>query len=335
MAVTDLYALFRLAESERWEALDLSHHELTAIPPEIGRLTELKELHLKGNRLSVLPDEVWQLTSLVELDMSDNEFTWLPPGIGQLRKLRSIDISNNKLRCLPVEIATLPLREIRLEGNGFPLGPRPTVNDILAYVLGLYYEDELASSTCQHINVPKVFRTPLKQYLSYFADFYLLSTDEEINFEVRSWSEGLEVVVRGIDRSDLPKVEECFHRFVHLACQNIEGLTVADLGFPQGDGAPESSARTKLALIEAKSQIRNLQTALEIRDVERDLLSEHCNRMERLALVQADRPINITALAESAPVSGDSITTAYQRGGVHLAKGGAEQHITGRSEEQR
>jgi hypothetical protein len=42
---------------------DLSNRELTALPPDIGQLTNLRELGLDGNRLTALPLELADLLS--------------------------------------------------------------------------------------------------------------------------------------------------------------------------------------------------------------------------------------------------------------------------------
>ena len=42
------------------QILVLRDNELIAIPPEVGSLHRLKELHIQGNRLTVLPPELGQ-----------------------------------------------------------------------------------------------------------------------------------------------------------------------------------------------------------------------------------------------------------------------------------
>src|SRR5437660_1572803 len=56
--------------------LDLSNLGLSALPPEVGRLTALTELYLDGNQLTALPPEVGRLTALTVLYLHDN------PGLG-------------------------------------------------------------------------------------------------------------------------------------------------------------------------------------------------------------------------------------------------------------
>ena len=53
-------------------------NELTALPPEIGNLTNLIELQVADNQLTSLPPEIGNLTNLTRLDLWDNKFTALP-----------------------------------------------------------------------------------------------------------------------------------------------------------------------------------------------------------------------------------------------------------------
>ncbi len=48
--------------------LDLSSLDLTSLPLEIGRLTNLQTLYIRGNQLTSLPPEIGQLTNLQTLD---------------------------------------------------------------------------------------------------------------------------------------------------------------------------------------------------------------------------------------------------------------------------
>ena len=61
-----------------------------AVPAEIGQLTSLERLDLRGNQLTSLLAEIGQLTALTRLYLDDNELTSLPPEIGQLRSLERL-----------------------------------------------------------------------------------------------------------------------------------------------------------------------------------------------------------------------------------------------------
>jgi len=126
MPTPEEIALQRIrAAAERGDTrLDLSRLGLTALPPEIGRLTSLQSLNLWDNQLTALPPEIGQLTSLQSLSLSFNHLTALPPGIGGLTRLQSLYLSHNQLTTLPPEIGGLAsLQSLNLEDNGLTALP--------------------------------------------------------------------------------------------------------------------------------------------------------------------------------------------------------------------
>jgi Leucine-rich repeat (LRR) protein len=56
-------------------------NQLMALPPKIGNLTNLIQLHLRNNQLTALPLEIRNLTNLIQLSLSDNQLTSPPPEI--------------------------------------------------------------------------------------------------------------------------------------------------------------------------------------------------------------------------------------------------------------
>ena len=82
-----------------------------SIPPEIGKLAELKELHLEANLLEgALPPEIGQLDSLQWLGLYGNDLNGsIPPEIGKLADLRILDLAFNSFAgSFPVEVTQLP-----------------------------------------------------------------------------------------------------------------------------------------------------------------------------------------------------------------------------------
>ncbi len=77
----ELLQIIEQAAKEGVTSLDLSGKELSALPPEITQLTNLKELFLDNNQLSALPPEITQLTNLKELSLDNNPLTSPPPEI--------------------------------------------------------------------------------------------------------------------------------------------------------------------------------------------------------------------------------------------------------------
>jgi len=112
-------------EIKRTGRCDLWNRELTVLPPEIGQLTNLRELALGGNRLTALPPEIGQLANLRRLALSGNRLTVLPPEIGQLTRLETLRLDGNQLTALPPEIGQLTrLGTLALGGNQLTTLPR-------------------------------------------------------------------------------------------------------------------------------------------------------------------------------------------------------------------
>jgi internalin A len=98
--------------------LSLGKNKLTAISPEIGKLTSLITLDLYNNQLMAVPPEIGKLTSLTMLDLRGNQLTTVPPEIGQLTQLQILNLFNNQLTAMPLEIGQLTsLMELDLREN--------------------------------------------------------------------------------------------------------------------------------------------------------------------------------------------------------------------------
>ena len=122
-------ALQKIAQAERDGAteLDLSGMELTELPAEIGKLTQLTKLNLgirfgetgiSYNKLTSLPAEIGQLTNLLVLNLDTNSLSSLPAEIAQLTNLSVLHLDTNSLSSLPAEIAQLTnLSVLHLDTN--------------------------------------------------------------------------------------------------------------------------------------------------------------------------------------------------------------------------
>lgn len=92
--------------------------KITALPAELGNLSNLFSLVLNNNRIRVLPNEIGNLVNLERLILSDNRVNALPIQIENLKNLKWLLLNNNRLNSLPQEIGNLPmLTELFLNNN--------------------------------------------------------------------------------------------------------------------------------------------------------------------------------------------------------------------------
>lgn len=103
---------------------DVGKAAITKLPPEIGQLTELKELSLNDNDLMALPKEFFNLAKLTRLEIQNNSLMSLTGDIARLSQLVELDLRNNQLRKIPAEIGKLKkLYKLQLWGNNFTALP--------------------------------------------------------------------------------------------------------------------------------------------------------------------------------------------------------------------
>ena len=93
------------------EKFYLWNDAISTIPPEIGQLSKLTELHMYNNPelAGTIPMQLGKLTNLVELHMYNNKALTgtIPNTLGKLSKLRTLNLHNNKLNgTIPAQLGT-------------------------------------------------------------------------------------------------------------------------------------------------------------------------------------------------------------------------------------
>ena len=95
-----------IGDLEFLETLSLEDTELVgAIPPELGRLRNLKSLILVGN-FTEIPDELWQLENLETMELQTASTDPLD-FIGELTNLQSLEVSGAQTGEFPAEVGNL------------------------------------------------------------------------------------------------------------------------------------------------------------------------------------------------------------------------------------
>ncbi|KAH9726831.1 Disease resistance-like protein DSC1 [Citrus sinensis] len=87
--------------------LDLSYCAIMEIPQDIGCLSSLKELNLRGNNFRSLPASIGSLSSLTRMNLVENKLESLPASIGCLSSLEFLHLTRNNLVSLPISIKQL------------------------------------------------------------------------------------------------------------------------------------------------------------------------------------------------------------------------------------
>ena len=118
MAYADCLKMIEKAAREGALELDLSRQGLETLPPEIGRLTQLKSLNLSNNKLTEVPTAITQLSRLTELNLHNNQLPEVPTAIYELTQLTELNLSNNRLTEVSAAIAHLTqLTDLVLSNN--------------------------------------------------------------------------------------------------------------------------------------------------------------------------------------------------------------------------
>ena len=119
--------------------LEISDAGLSEVPSEIGNLSNLLNLTLRGNQLVALPDTLGKLNRLQFLDASRNSIQEVPDSLGELTSLHTLDLSQNQLPTIPAtfgnlkNLAHLNLSRNKLEGIDVMLsGDFTHLSEILA-----------------------------------------------------------------------------------------------------------------------------------------------------------------------------------------------------------
>ena len=138
-------ALFDLADT--LELLDLSGNQLTSLPHELARFTQLRVLFASNNPFTTLPAVLGQCPQLEMvgfkacqiahvpdaslparlrwLILTDNQLTSLPGSVGQRPRLQKLMLSCNQLSALPDLSACTQLELLRIASNQFNHIPDP------------------------------------------------------------------------------------------------------------------------------------------------------------------------------------------------------------------
>jgi Leucine-rich repeat (LRR) protein len=87
--------------------LNLSFNQLTYLPDEFFKLTNLKRFICTHNRLLAIQDDIIRLQKLSVLNLQNNCLIFLPKSMGLLHSLKELHVSNNQIRTFPSSLINL------------------------------------------------------------------------------------------------------------------------------------------------------------------------------------------------------------------------------------
>ncbi len=120
-----LLKIIKQAAQDQRKTLYLAGKDITGLPPEIGKLTNLQTLNLNSNQLTSLPNQIGKLANLNDLNLINNQFSSLPKQILQLTNLQTLYLRRNKLTLLSEQIGQLAnLKTLYLDRNQLTLLPK-------------------------------------------------------------------------------------------------------------------------------------------------------------------------------------------------------------------
>ena len=97
-------------ENGKITVLYLSGNNISFVPSELSKLTNLTRLLLSCNNISLVPSELSQLKNLTYLTLDYNNISLVSPELSQLKYL---DLSHNKLISVPYELSQLKYLDLR------------------------------------------------------------------------------------------------------------------------------------------------------------------------------------------------------------------------------
>jgi len=107
IGLEQLKSFSMLGSFEKVNYINLDSCELTEVPEEVFKFSNLSILSLDNNKIKDLPSNLGGLISLKSIYLSYNHIESLPSSLGNLKNLRSLYLNNNNLKSIPNTFKTL------------------------------------------------------------------------------------------------------------------------------------------------------------------------------------------------------------------------------------
>lgn len=133
--------------------LCIRYCDLTVLPNEIFKLTNLKSFYCDHNNLTMIPVDLGQLTSLEHFHCEKNALTTLPNTLEQLTNLKSFYCHENFLTMLPDNLDKLAnLQELKCHQNHLEYVPK-SIGQLKNLVIFSYWNNNFSPSAAKMIKI--------------------------------------------------------------------------------------------------------------------------------------------------------------------------------------
>jgi len=257
----------------RLQQLNLNNNKFRNVPETIFSLINLKSLDIENNGITEIGEGIHKMQGLEVLDIKNNALTTLPKSIGRLVNLRKFSVTRNRIAEFPIEmvgLANLEVLNCGLNPLKFPpydiamRGANTTIQ-----FLREKYDQNKETIFLRLKEELELFKTGLHQYLLYFKDYLKNIKGIKVDFSIISLPDGFELEFNTDKIEDIKRVGQFLQEYVGYIKENVDSIVPH---FEEDDDL--NKVNQKLAIIELRSQLRNLQTTIEIKNARVQQLEE-------------------------------------------------------------
>ncbi|NQX38417.1 Leucine rich repeat-containing protein [Pedobacter steynii] len=280
-----------LLKMDKLTILNLSKNNIDEIPDDIARLSELKQLSLRANKIKAIPETIGKMVNLQHLELADNELKELPREIGYLGNLKNISLSGNPF----VFPSSSTVQGILPENNG--------MFQLLHYFIN-NPPANIDNDITTRIELPAQLKVAFHQYLTYFNIYVYNLSGVRISSEIVEDELGLSIKVPQADIDYYKKYLIVFMDFIQNKAEDINPRFEREM----------NGHEKELAILELRTQVRHMQTQIEIKNMETKILKEHVNDLVSLLSLEKSHPQPIliqTTSTSSANSSARAMAQSY------------------------
>lgn len=136
------------------------------------------------------------------------------------------------------------------------------------------------------INLPKELIISYKQFLNFFSEYVLVAKGIEIEFDVSSKANALEINVKANEEASMEDIGEYLNEYLGFAKQNIDKLKIPV-------ETEISKTEFDILALDIKNQVTSLKHSLEIAHLKNDMLAKDNDYLKQVISSFANKDVII------------------------------------------